>query len=29
MDKEILALETNNTWELTQLPPGNKIVGCK
>lgn len=29
MDKEILALESNKTWELTQLPLGKKTVECK
>lgn len=29
MQAEILALETNNTWLLTDLPPGKKPIGCK
>lgn len=29
MDKEIAALEQNNTWTLTPLPPGKSPVGCK
>lgn len=29
MDKELAALETNHTWELTELPPGKKPIGCK
>ena len=29
MDKEIAALEANNTWTLTPLPPHKKVVGCK
>ncbi|KAL0366874.1 UNVERIFIED_CONTAM: putative mitochondrial protein [Sesamum radiatum] len=29
MNKEILALETNNTWEVTMLPPGKRAIGCK
>lgn len=29
MEKELIALESNNTWTLTTLPPGKKCVGCK
>lgn len=29
MAKEIKSLEHNNTWTLTQLPPGKKVVGYK
>ncbi|KAL0461146.1 UNVERIFIED_CONTAM: Retrovirus-related Pol polyprotein from transposon RE1 [Sesamum latifolium] len=29
MNKEILALETNNTWEVTALPPGKRAISCK
>ena len=29
MDKEIEALEVNNTWNLTLLPPGKSAIGCK
>ena len=29
MDKEIEALEVNNTWTLTQLPAGKSPIGCK
>lgn len=29
MAQEIKALEDNQTWELTPLPPGRKPVGCK
>lgn len=29
MDKEIAALEHNNTWTLTHLPPGKSVVSCK
>lgn len=29
MDKEIAALELNNTWTLTSLPPGKSPIGCK
>ena len=28
MDKEILALETTNTWVLTPLPPNKRPIGC-
>ncbi|KAL2932969.1 Retrovirus-related Pol polyprotein from transposon TNT 1-94 [Bienertia sinuspersici] len=29
MEKELQALEANDTWELTSLPPGKKAIGCK
>jgi len=29
MDKEIEALNANNTWELVSLPPGKKPIDCK
>lgn len=29
MHKELAALETNNTWEITSLPLGKKVIGCK
>ena len=29
MDKEIEALERNQTWEIVTLPIGNKAIGCK
>ena len=29
MDKELSALQENNTWELVDLPKGKKAVGCK
>lgn len=29
MNQELAALETNNTWELTELPAGKKPIGCK
>lgn len=29
MDSELLALEQNNTWTLTTLPPGHRAIGCK
>ena len=29
MDTKIAALEANNTWTLTPLPPHKKAVGCK
>ncbi|KAL0449571.1 UNVERIFIED_CONTAM: Retrovirus-related Pol polyprotein from transposon TNT 1-94 [Sesamum latifolium] len=29
MNAEILALERNQTWEITKLPPGKKAIGCK
>ncbi|XP_021739725.1 uncharacterized protein LOC110706125 [Chenopodium quinoa] len=29
MNKEILALEQNNTWKLVDLPAGKKPIGCK
>lgn len=27
--EEIQALEKNNTWQITKLPPGKRTVGCK
>ena len=29
MTIEIAALEVNNTWSLTSLPPHKKPIGCK
>ena len=29
MDKEVQALETNHTWDVTTLPPGKLPIGCK
>lgn len=29
MKKELLALETNKTWDLVDLPIGKKAIGCK
>ena len=29
MEKEIKALEANQTWILTLLPPNKKTIGCK
>ena len=29
VEEEIQALESNNTWILTSLPPGKNPVGCK
>lgn len=29
MDAEIQAIERNDTWELTELPPGGKTIGVK
>ena len=29
MQEEIYAIERNNTWELTTLPPGQKTIGVK
>ncbi|GJW98868.1 ribonuclease H-like domain-containing protein [Tanacetum coccineum] len=29
MNNEIEALNRNETWEITQLPPGRKPIGCK
>lgn len=29
MDKEIQALENNNTWQITPLPPSKTLIGCK
>ena len=29
MKKEIDALEENQTWEFTYLPPGKRALGCK
>lgn len=29
INSEIESILQNNTWELTNLPPGNKAIGCK
>lgn len=29
MDAELLALDQQNTWTLTGLPPGHRTIGCK
>ena len=29
MDKEMAALDDNETWDLVQLPEGKKSIGCK
>lgn len=29
MEKEILALDTNHTWDFVLLPKGKKSIGCK
>jgi len=29
MQEEIAALETNNTWVLTDLPSNAKVIGCR
>jgi dephospho-CoA kinase len=29
MNEEMSALLKNNTWEVTSLPDGKKVVGCK
>ena len=29
MTDELKALEANNTWSLTHLPPGKHPIGCK
>ncbi|KAK6143486.1 hypothetical protein DH2020_023834 [Rehmannia glutinosa] len=29
MQRELAALEQNNTWILTSLPPGKRAIGCK
>nr|GEZ47391.1 putative reverse transcriptase, RNA-dependent DNA polymerase, Gag-polypeptide of LTR copia-type [Tanacetum cinerariifolium] len=29
MNKEIKALNKNHTWDITELPPGRKPIGCK
>lgn len=29
MEHEIVALETNDTWEITDLPPGKKAISSK
>lgn len=29
MNQELMALEKNHTWELTELPPGKRAIGCK
>lgn len=29
MEKELAALQTNNTWSIVRLSPGKKLIGCK
>ena len=29
MNIELQALERNATWDITQLPPGKRAIGCK
>ena len=29
MDEEIASIEKNNTWELTELPMGQRTIGVK
>lgn len=29
MNVELESLESNNTWEVTTLPPGKVAIGCK
>lgn len=29
IQEELQALDDNNTWDIVQLPPGKKIVGCR
>lgn len=29
MQKELSALESNNTWKIISLHPGKKVIGCK
>lgn len=29
MNEELKALESNGTWELTSLPQGKQVIGCK
>lgn len=29
MNKELKALDDNNTWDIVDLPPGKKPIGCK
>ena len=29
MDEEMNSFHKNQTWELVQLPKGNKVIGCK
>lgn len=29
MNEELYTLEMNNTWEVTDLPPHEKAIGCK
>lgn len=28
MNEELCALEENNTWEITHLPPGKQAISC-
>lgn len=29
MDEEMSVLEENKTWELQELPPGHRTIGCR
>ena len=29
MEEEMSSLHKNNTWDLTELPKGKKVIGCK
>ena len=29
MEEEMISLHKNDTWELTELPKGKKVIGCK
>ena len=29
MEEEMTFLHKNDTWELTELPKGKKVIGCK